>query len=53
VGDGGYEIHFRPPEAGLYFVFIEVGSAGMPVERSRALTLNIRLPEARKEGGRP
>jgi hypothetical protein len=39
LGDGLYEVRFRPPEPGLYYVFLEVGSARMPFQRSPALTL--------------
>jgi len=34
VGDGVYEIHFTPPEPGLYFVFLEVPSAGITFQTS-------------------
>ncbi len=34
VGGGVYEIRFVPPEPGLYFVFVEIASAGLPFERS-------------------
>lgn len=34
VGDGVYEIRFNPPEPGLYFVFLEVPSAGITFQTS-------------------
>lgn len=46
LGDGLYEITFRPPEAGVYFVFVEVASAKMPFQKSPFLTLEA-------EGARP
>ena len=39
LGEGAYEIRFQPPEAGVYFVFVEVGSAGMPYQKSPFLVL--------------
>ena len=41
VGEGIYEIHFRPPEAGLYFVFVEVESAGLPLQQSPYVSLPV------------
>ncbi|HEX6862011.1 MAG TPA: cytochrome D1 [Thermoanaerobaculia bacterium] len=46
LGGGLYEIRFRPPEAGVYFVFVEVASAKMPFQKSPFLTLEA-------EGARP
>jgi hypothetical protein len=39
VGEGVYEVRFRPPEAGVYFVFVEVASAKMPFQKSPFLVL--------------
>ena len=42
VGEGVYEIRFRPPEAGLYYVFLEVASAGMSFQDSPSVTFFAR-----------
>jgi len=39
---GIYEIRFQPPEAGLYFIFLEVASAGMPLQKSPAFSFTVR-----------
>jgi YVTN family beta-propeller protein len=39
VAEGLYEISFKPPEAGLYFVFLEVASQGLPFQKSPFLVL--------------
>lgn len=39
LGDGLYEIAFRPEEEGLYYVFLEVPSAGLELRKSPNLTL--------------
>ncbi|MEA2560030.1 MAG: hypothetical protein QOH06_1534 [Acidobacteriota bacterium] len=39
LGDGLYEVTFRPQEEGLYYVFIEVPSAGLELKKSPHLTL--------------
>jgi hypothetical protein len=44
VGAGVYEIHFKPPQAGIYFVFVEVASAGLPLEKSPYLVLSAEAP---------
>ncbi|MFL6193300.1 MAG: beta-propeller fold lactonase family protein [Thermoanaerobaculia bacterium] len=38
-GEGLYEVHFTPPEAGVYFVFLEVSSAGIPFQKSPFVVL--------------
>lgn len=38
VSTGVYEVRFRAPQAGLYYVFLEVPSAGMGLEDSPPLT---------------
>jgi YVTN family beta-propeller protein len=39
VEKGLYEIHFKPPEAGVYFVFLEVASAGLQFQKSPFMVL--------------
>ena len=52
VGDGEYEVRFSPPEAGLYYVFVEVASAGMPFQKSPSLTFWAVAPgKAPQTGG--
>jgi YVTN family beta-propeller protein len=34
VGQGIYEIHFTPPQEGVYYVFLEVASAGLTYQKS-------------------
>ncbi|HYO14320.1 MAG TPA: cytochrome D1 domain-containing protein [Thermoanaerobaculia bacterium] len=47
VGEGLYEIHFTPPESGVYFVFVEVASQGMPFQKSPFLVLTAQArPDA-------
>jgi YVTN family beta-propeller protein len=41
VGDGVYEIRFKPPEPGLYFVFLEVASAGITFQGSPLQVLQV------------
>ncbi len=38
VSDGIYEVRFRAPQAGLYYVFLEVPSAGIGLEDAPPLT---------------
>lgn len=42
VEGGLYEIHFTPPESGVYFVFVEVASQGMPFQKSPFLVLTAK-----------
>lgn len=49
VGEGVYEIRFRPPQAGLYYVFLEVASAGMGFQDSPSVTFFARARAA--QGG--
>lgn len=44
VGEGLYEIHFTPAESGVYFVFVEVASQGMPFQKSPFLVLTAKAP---------
>jgi YVTN family beta-propeller protein len=54
VGKGLYEIHFKPPEAGVYFVFVEVASAGIPFQKSPFLVLTAETAKAQaSQGGSP
>ncbi|HVR96279.1 MAG TPA: YncE family protein [Thermoanaerobaculia bacterium] len=47
LGEGLYEIRFRPPEPGYYYVFLEVASAGMPFQKNPFLVLQA------EEGTKP
>jgi YVTN family beta-propeller protein len=47
LGEGLYEVRFQPPEPGLYYVFLEVASAGMPFQKNPFLVLQA------EEGKRP
>ncbi len=40
--DGVYEIRFHPPEEGLYFVFLEVPSAGLALQKAPFFTFTAR-----------
>jgi hypothetical protein len=51
VGEGVYEIRFQPPEAGLYFVFVGVDSAGLPIEKSPYVSLTV--GEKKADSGGP
>lgn len=48
---GVYETSFVPPEPGLYFVFVEIASAGVPFERSTYVLLTAAAAEARLGDG--
>jgi hypothetical protein len=50
LGEGRYQITFKPPEPGVYFVFLEVASAGMPLQKSPFLVLQAK---ARSEAAAP
>jgi DNA-binding beta-propeller fold protein YncE len=53
VGDGVYEIRFVPPEPGLYFVFVEIASAGLAFQQAPFAVFTAGPPAAaRAEGGR-
>jgi YVTN family beta-propeller protein len=39
IGQGIYEVRFTPPQAGTYFAFVEVGSAGLTFQKSPHLVL--------------
>jgi DNA-binding beta-propeller fold protein YncE len=51
VGKGLYEIRFKPPEAGVYFVFVEVASAGIPFQKSPFLVLTAEAPKPQASQG--
>lgn len=40
IAPGTYEIRFKPAEPGVYFVFLEVASAGLPYQKSPFLVLS-------------
>ena len=46
VGDGVYEIRFRPPEPGLHYVFFESYSLGLDVSQSTYLSVDARGGES-------
>jgi YVTN family beta-propeller protein len=39
LGEGLYEIRFTPPEEGVYYVFVEVASQGLALQKSPFLVL--------------
>lgn len=45
IGEGLYEVHFTPPESGVYFVFVEVASEGMPFQKSPFLVMTAKGKE--------
>lgn len=45
--DGHYEITFQPREEGLYYIFVEVASAGLQLQGSPFLTLEAKAPVSR------
>jgi YVTN family beta-propeller protein len=45
AANGLYEIHFKPPEAGIYFIFVEVASAGLQVQKSPFVALTVEAPK--------
>jgi YVTN family beta-propeller protein len=52
VEKGLYEIRFKPPEAGIYFVFLEVASAGVSFQKSPFLVLTAEPPKPAGESRR-
>jgi len=44
VEKGIYEIHFKAPQEGIYFVFVEVGSAGLALQKAPYLVLTAEAP---------
>lgn len=50
---GTYEIHFKPAEPGVYFVFLEVASAGLPYQKSPFLVLSAQSPKSQASNGDP
>jgi YVTN family beta-propeller protein len=49
--DGRYEITFQPREAGLYYIFVEVASAGLAMRNSPFVTLDVKGPAAAQPPG--
>lgn len=54
MGQGVYEIHFKPPQEGIYYVFVEVASAGLSFQKSpyMVVTAETRAIPASQEGAR-
>jgi hypothetical protein len=46
LGDGRYEIRYTPSEAGLYYVFLEVPSKGLSLQKSPYLLMTAEPAEA-------
>ncbi|HSS51526.1 MAG TPA: hypothetical protein VLX28_21490, partial [Thermoanaerobaculia bacterium] len=44
VGQGIYEIRFNPPQEGVYYVFVEVASAGLSFQKSPYMVLTAETP---------
>ncbi|HEV7507585.1 MAG TPA: cytochrome D1 domain-containing protein [Thermoanaerobaculia bacterium] len=40
VGQGVYEVKFKPPQEGIYYVFVEVASAGLSFQKSPYMVLS-------------
>jgi hypothetical protein len=49
AGPGTYEVHFTPPESGVYYVFVEVASAGLSFQKSPYLVMSAQSVQAKKE----
>ncbi len=45
LGGGEYQITFEPPQPGIYFVFLEAASAGLPFQKAPLLVLRARARE--------
>ncbi|MBL8188372.1 MAG: hypothetical protein JNK38_10215, partial [Acidobacteria bacterium] len=48
LGDGVYEIEFAPPQPGMYYVYLESPSAGLSLNNSQYLVLQVH-PKERQE----
>jgi YVTN family beta-propeller protein len=48
LGEGLYEIRFTPPEEGLYYVFVEVASQGLPLQKSPFVVLTAEKAETKE-----
>lgn len=44
-GAGVYEVELTPPRAGIYYVFSEILSEGMPVQQSPSVVMEVQEPE--------
>jgi hypothetical protein len=51
VGQGVYEVHVKPPESGIYYVFVEVASAGLTFQKSPYMVLSAEAPQAQAQEG--
>jgi YVTN family beta-propeller protein len=51
VGQGIYEVHVKPPESGIYYVFVEVASAGLTFQKSPYMVLSAEAPQAQAQEG--
>jgi len=54
IGQGVYEIQFKPPQEGIYYIFVEVASAGLSFQKSpyMVVTAETRATPASQEGTR-
>jgi YVTN family beta-propeller protein len=54
VGQGVYEVRFKPPQEGIYYVFVEVASAGLSFQKSpyMVVTAETRATPASQQGAR-
>ena len=50
TGSGFYEVTIEPPQPGLYYVFVEVASAGLPLKNSPSELLQVKAPPASPVG---
>jgi hypothetical protein len=48
---GTYEVHFTPAESGVYYVFLEVESAGLSYQKSPFLVLSAEAPKSQASNG--
>jgi hypothetical protein len=44
LGNGRYEVRFKPPEAGVYFIFVLIDSVNLPYQKSPFLVLTAEAP---------
>jgi hypothetical protein len=42
IGDGIYEVEFTPPKSGLYYVYVECRSLGIPLNNPFYIILEAR-----------
>lgn len=48
-GDGVYEMELTPPRAGVYYVFSEILSEGMPLQQSPSVVIEVAKPKTETE----